>query len=192
MSKKPVAKSAKKKSSDAFVPDEVESSGPNSYFKPEDGSNKVRVLSKPIVGWLAWGEDEDGKKKPIRSQIDDQPNMEDYEEDNQPKKFMAVAVLDHADDEVKIWEMTQQSVIKAIKALSGNPDWGNPFSYDLNINKTGEKLKTKYSVTPSPKKPLAKELVKVAMSKPCNLDALYEGADPWDVDGSEVTEYEFK
>lgn len=191
MSKQVKAKSAKKQSDD-FVSDDAVSGGASSYFKPEDGDNKVRLLTKPVLGWLAWNEDDEGNKKPVRSQVDEQPDMDQYDDDNQPKKFMAVAVIDHEDGEVKIWEMTQQSIIKAIKALAANPDWGNPFTYDLNIAKKGEKLKTRYVVTPSPKKPLAKELVKAANEKPCNLDALYEGKDPWNVEDGEVTEYFFK
>lgn len=178
-------KVAKSKSSDEFISDDVVSSGAANYVKLATGDNKLRIISKPITGWVEWID-----KKPTRYPINEEPEGEDDE--NPPKKFLAVVVIDHSDDEVKILELTQQSVIKAIKALAGNPDWGNPFSYDLNIKKSGEGLKTKYAVTPSPKKPLAKELVKAAMSKPCNLDALYEGTDPWDVDGSEVTEYEFK
>jgi len=103
-----------------------------------------------------------------------------------------MAVIDHADGEVKILELTQQSIIKAIQAYDKNPDWGKPFTYDLTVSKKGEGLKTKYDTQASPKKPLAKDLVKAAMAKRCNLDALYDGADPWDTDGGEVTEYHLK
>lgn len=179
------AKSAKSSSND-FISDDVVS-GSSSYMKLNAGDNKIRIISKPVIGWLEWVD-----KKPTRTQIDDKPEASD--DDNPPKKFMAVAVLDLNDKEspVKIMELTQQSVIKAIKALSSNPDWGNPFSYDITIKKTGEGMKTKYVVTPSPKKPISKDLIKAASEKPCNLDALYEGEDPWDTDGGEVTEYFFK
>lgn len=181
-----MGKTAKVKSqnSDAFVSDDAVSSGASSYMKLVKGENKLRIISKPIIGWLLWED-----KKPTRMPITEEPESTD--DDNPAKKFMAVVVIDHTDGLVKIWEMTQQSIIKAIKALTANPDWGNPFTYDLTIDKSGEDLKTKYVVTPSPKKPLGKELVKVAMAKPCNLDALYEGEDPWSIDG-DSTEYFFK
>lgn len=178
-------KSAKpaKSSSDSFVPDEAVSSGASSYMKLE-AENKVRIISKPVVGWLEWVD-----KVPSRTQIDDEPEANDDE--NPPKKFFACAIIDRKDNLVKIMELTQQSVIKAIKTLSSNPDWGNPFTYDLNISKTGEGMKTKYAVTPSPKKALDKESIKNAMAKPCYLDALFAGEDPWDT-SEDVTEYHLK
>ena len=175
------AKSAGKATSNAFIPDDAISSGSASYMKIVKGDNKVRIISRPIAGWVEWVD-----KKPLRTTLDEQPEKTD--DDNPPKKFLAMAVIDQTDGLVKIWEITQQSVIKAIKALAANPDWGNPFSYDININKTGEDLKTKYTVTPSPKKPLSKDAIKAANEKPCNLLALYEGEDPWEV-GEEQTEY---
>ena len=175
---------SKAKQSDDFVSDDAISSGSSRYLKLAKGENKIRIISKPIIGWLEWID-----KKPVRTAINEEPEATDDE--NKPKKFMAMAVIDHADDSVKILELTQQSVIKAIKALSANPDWGNPFSYDITISRTGEDLKTKYVVTPSPKKALGKDLVKAAQAAPCNLDALFDGADPWEVD-EDVTDYVLK
>lgn len=186
MAKKAQAKPAKSKAqSDDFVPDEVVSGGGNSYLSlSKNDQVKIRIISKPIFGWLSWED-----KTPVRTHIDDEPEVID--EDNKPRKFMSVAVIDRDDDAVKILEMTQQSVIKAIKALAANPDWGNPFSYDITISKTGEGLKTKYTVQPSPKKPLAKDVIKAAQEKPVNLDAVFEGLNPWEAD-EEQTEYFFK
>ena len=173
------------KSGDDFIPDDVVSSGSANYMKLVVGENKIRIISKPAIGWLEWID-----KKPTRTQIGEQPDGQDDE--NPPKKFMALVVIDRDDNEVKVMELTQQSVIKAIKALSANPDWGNPFSYDITIKKSGEGMKTKYVVTPSPKKPLEKALVKAAQDKPCNLDALYDYGDPFAEDQDEYTEYQFK
>lgn len=176
--------------SDDFISDDAISSGSSSYMKLETGENKIRIISKPITGWINWVEDGDGKK-PERFPIDEEPEVTD--KDNPPKKFTTMAVIDRADGQVKIMELTQQSVIKAIKALAGNPDWGNPFTYDINIKKSGEGLKTKYAVTPSPKKAASKDDIKAAQEKPCNLLALYEGEDPWDVEElDEPTEYHLK
>lgn len=183
---KPTKKPAKA-SSDSFIPDDAVSGGSANYLQINKGDDehKVRIISKPIVGWLEWVD-----KKPVRTAIDEEPEGED--EDNKPKKFMTVVVIDRNDsDKVKIMEVTQQSVIKAIKALAGNPDWGNPHSYDINITRTGQDLKTRYSVTPSPKKPLDKAAIKAAEATQCNLDKLFEGEDPWNTEDG-ATEYFFK
>lgn len=188
------AKSTKpaKEADDSFVSDDAIASGSGNYVgKLENGTSRFRFISFVILGWIEWIEDGE-KKKPVRSQINKQPETTDDE--NQPKKFMAGVVVDRKDGEAKIWEITQQGIIKKIKALTANADWGKPFSYDIEVKKSGEGLKTKYEVTPCPKKPLEKHLIAAAAEKPCNLDALYEGQDPWKeenhTDG--VTEYHFK
>lgn len=182
------AKNAKvaKRADDDFIPAEV-ASGSSSYFKIGQGDNKVRIISHPVAGWLEWVD-----KQPVRTTLaDGEPEASDDE--NPPKQFIAMAVIDQEDGNVKIWEITQKSIMKSIRQLTNNPDWGQPFGYDLNIEKKGDGLKTKYTVTPSPKKPLSKEAIKKAGAKPCALENLFEGEDPWDVDGvKEVTEYHFK
>lgn len=185
------AKHTKKEVSDEFISEDSLGSGENAYMKLEKGKSQFRIISKPVTGWIDWIEDGD-KKKPMRTPLSDgEPEATD--DDNKPKKFVTFAVIDKKDGLVKILELTQQSVIKAIRALANNPDWGAPFTYDLNIEKTGEGMKTKYSVQPSPKKPLAKELIQEAADRPCNLEALFSNENPWEVDEAEnVTEYFFK
>lgn len=179
--------SKKSKNNDSFIDDEMVSSGSGKYvnIKKED-EVKVRCLSKPIFGWVEWID-----KKPVRIPLEDgEPEATDP--DSPPKKFMALVVYDYADAKVKILEITQQTVIKAIKALAQNADWGEPFNYDLNITGDGEGLKRKYTVTPSSKKATSKDIIREANASPCNLEALYEGEDPWNVEGGEETEYHFK
>lgn len=181
------AKSAKKEESNDFISDDALSTGSASYLKLKDKETKFRIISKPISGWIEWID-----QKPVRTTLaDGEPEASDDEKP--PKKFVTFAVIDRKDGLIKILELTQQSVIKAIKALANNPDWGNPFTYDINVTKTGESLKTKYTVQPSPKKPLGKVEIAAAEEKKCNLEALFAGEDPWDVDGADnVTEYFFK
>lgn len=175
------SQSKKAQTEDPFISDEVSAGGSSSFMKIQKGENKLRIISKPIEGWVEWID-----KVAYRTTLDEQPETKD--EENPPKKFLALVVIDREDEQVKIWEVTQKSIIKAIKTLAANPDWGTPFSYDLNINKTGEDLKTKYTVTPSPKKPLSKEAIASAKAKPCNLLAIYEGESPWD-ESDEHTPY---
>lgn len=187
---KPQTKSAKQFNGFA---DEAESEGQSSYLRFEAGDTKFRIISKPLMGWIVWEEDEDETRKPVRSSIEDgEPDAPSKDPKDKPKKFMTVVVIDREDGEVKVLEITQQSVIKGINAYAKNPDWGNPFSYDITVTKKGEGKKTRYGVQPSPKKALDKEAIKAANAKPCNLDALFTGENPWEVEGNDVTEYHFK
>lgn len=193
------AKSAKptkrvSSNSDSFVPEDVMGAGENNFlnFKDTD-ETKIRIISKPVVGWVSWGEDEEGNRKPTRTAIDDQPDMNDFEDDNKPKKFMALIVIDRNDDDKKkVVELTQQSIIKAINALASNPDWGSPFTYDINITSKGEGLKKRYTITPSPKKPLAKNVITDVQENPCNLDNYFDDKSPWECEEGEETELFFK
>src|SRR6478609_4656134 len=102
------AKPAKstKKSDDAFIPDSATSGGSNRYLKLVE-ENKFRIVSNPIFGWLEWQEGDGDKKKPVRTTLEDgEPEASD--DDNKPKKFMTVVVVDRNDDnKIKILELTQ-------------------------------------------------------------------------------------
>lgn len=167
---KSLVKKAQKES--GFFPEGYEPpKGESKYMKFQPGDNKFRILANPIFGFVEWVDD-----KPQRTV--EKPE-EAYDEDQPPKHFWALKVYDYSDGLVKILEITQASIQKAIAALNDDEDWGNPTSYDLKVTKTGEKLTTKYSVTPAPKKPLSKEVMKASADKPCDLEALFDGADPW-------------
>jgi len=158
--------------SDFLPQDYTAPSGSGDYMKFQKGDNKFRILSKPIIGWVDWKD-----KKPFRFPMKNKP---DRPMGDQPiKHFWAFIVYDYTNPGVKILEITQSSIQTAIASLSKNEDWGAPFEYDLKVNKTGEGMDTEYSVMPSPKKPLSEEIKKMAMEKPCYLDALFSGADPW-------------
>lgn len=181
-----------KASNDGFVDEDVISAG-GDYMKFESGDNEIRIISKPVTGWVVWEEDEDGNKIPKRTPLaDGEPDAPSDDPKDKPKKFMAFVMIDRADDGVKICEATQQGIIKGIQALDKNPKWGRPFAYDITVTKTGADKKTRYSVTPSPKTALSKDDIKAAQAKPCNLDALYEGENPWEVEGKDVTDYILK
>lgn len=157
----------------AFLPDNYEApEGNNNYLKLQKGENKFRILSRPIVGWLDWKE-----KKPYRFQMNAKP--EKPLEKGPIKHFWAFLVWDYVNPGVKILEITQQTVQTAIANLSKDEEWGAPFEYDIKVTRKGEDLQTVYAVTPSPKKPLGEDVKQAALEKPCNLESLFTGSDPW-------------
>jgi len=144
------------------------------YMKLEDGENKLRILSRPIIGWLDWTTD----KKPVRFGFKFKP--EKQIDPSQPiKHFWAFIVWDYQASEIRILEITQSSIQAAIQNLTKDEDWGAPFDYDIKILKTGQKKETKYAVNPSPKKPLTDDQKNFALAKRVNLNALFTNADPY-------------
>jgi hypothetical protein len=167
-----------------FLPENYEApQGNGGYMKFQDGENRIRILSKPIIGWLDWKD-----KKPFRFRFKERPEKP---LDKGPiKHFWAFVVWNYAAQAVQVLEITQATVQKSIQDLSKDNEWGAPFFYDLKITRKGKDLDTEYSVTPSPKKDLSEEIKKAALEKPAYLEALYEGADPWIITDKQ-TEYAF-
>ncbi len=143
------------------------------YMKLQKGDNKFRILSKPIVGWLDWKD-----KVPYRFLMKAKPEKP-MVSGSTIKHFWAFIVWNYQDQQVQILEITQSTIQKTIGDLSKDEDWGAPFEYDLKVIRKGDGMETEYSVTPSPKKVLSDDIKKAALDKPCNLEALYSGSDPW-------------
>ncbi len=143
------------------------------YLKIERGETRFRILSKAITGWLDWDD-----KKPIRFRMENKP-VKPIDPEQAIKHFWAFVVWDYKDNAIKVLEITQTSVQNAIKALVDDNDWGNPFGYDIKITKSGEKMETKYVVSPAPHKPISEEMKEALRNTPVNLDALYSGGDPF-------------
>ena len=53
-------------------------------------------------------------------------------------------------------------------------------NYDLKITRSGEELNTTYAVVPAPHSPIPKEAKQAFDSTPINLEALFEGKDPFE------------
>lgn len=156
-----------------FLPAEYEtpSSGGGNYAKINDGENKFRILSKPVLGWVGWKD-----KKPMRSHYGKKP---DLVFDQPVKHFWAVIVWDYADKAIKVLEITQSTIQTAISDLSRSEHWGAPYDYDILITKSGRDKNTKYTVLPLGKKKVSDDIHKAALDKPCYLDNLIVNQDPF-------------
>lgn len=170
---------------DFLPPDYETKAGGNNYMKLQSGENRLRILSRPIIGWLDWAE-QNGKKTPLRYRRDEKPTTS--QDANKPvKEFWAFIVYNYKDSAIQVLEITQATIKKSIQDLSRNEDWGNPFKYDLKITKTGENMSTEYAVMPVPHREVTKEVQEALILKPCNLEALFNGEDPFDVNDKPVT-----
>lgn len=143
------------------------------YMKFAQWENKFRILSDLVTGYEDWKE-EDGKKRPVRTKIEKAPLGED-----RVKHFRSMVVYNYGDEAIQILNITQSSIQEAIYSYAQDEDWGSPDQYDIIITRQGEKLETKYLVTPKPKKELDKEIVALHKATPVNLEALFSGWDPF-------------
>lgn len=170
----------------SFLPENYETpQGGGLYMKFQNGENKFRILSKPVIGWMDWHE-----KKPIRYPYKQKPAAPSG--DKPLKHFWSMIVFDYFDKQIKILEITQATIQKAIETLAKDEDWGNPSSYDIKVTKSGVEKDTEYKVNPSPKKPITEEQKKAALERPINLDALFKNADPLDISSGEQTQLIFE
>lgn len=181
---------------DFLPPDEKEQSV-SRYMSFEDGENKFRILGSAITGMEYWVT-VDGKRMPKRVKVGVNVPISELEENpktgelDMPKYFWAFPVFNYADSKVQILEIKQKTIRQAIKSLIDNPKWGDPKKYDLTVTRVTEKGKTSYpSVTPDPKEDVDADILKEYKAMTINLDALYDGKDPFvsqeeHIDPSEV------
>ena len=163
-------------SKEDFLPNDYDPpKGESRYMKFQGGINKFRMLSKPIIGWEDWKD-----KKPLRFKMDDKP--EPVDPSKPVKHFWAMIVWDYESECIKILEITQISIQQVITALSRDPEWGLPFDYDIKVERQGERMDTKYTILGMPPTPITDEIKEAYKNTPINLNALYDGEDPFDTE----------
>lgn len=159
----------------SFLPENYEApSAAGNYMKLQPGENKVRILSAPILGWEDWTLE----KKPVRFRYDQKPTKS-IDPARPVKHFWAMIVWNYREERIQILQVSQASIRNAIQSLYENEDWGAPYFYDIKITKKGEKVDTEYNVAPSPHKPVTEAIKQAFYDKPCNLEALFDGEDPF-------------
>lgn len=158
----------------SFLPENYEApkSG-GSYMKLQDGENKIRILSKPILGYIDWKDN-----KPMRFRMDNKP-LASVDPKKPVKHFWAFVIWNYATEQIEIMEVTQRGIQKSIETLSKDEEWKSPYFYDLKITRKGEGMDTEYFVNPSPHKYVGDYVVDQFAEKPCYLEALFDGADPF-------------
>lgn len=147
------------------------------YMRFEQGENKFRVMSEPIMGEEFWKE-VDGKRTPVRFKPDEPIKIEEVDPDTR-KHFWAMVVWNYKAKKLQILEITQKTIQQAIKAYDRNDDFGDFREYDLTVTRTGEGLKTEYQVMASPPKKVDDEIQKAYKNATINLSALYDGENPF-------------
>lgn len=157
------------------------------YYKFEDGENRFRILTSPILGYEWWTDtiNDEGKKvrKPNRVRMG-QPIPVEFADS--VKHFWAMKVYSYKEQKIQILEITQATIQKPLRALAKDEDWGSPLNYDIVVTKSGKDLETEYQVTPKPAKKLDEGIQVMCDNVKVRLEALYEGKDPFEETSEEV------
>lgn len=140
-----------------------------------DGENRIRIVMRPIAGWLDWN-----GNKPVRTRPNEKPKAS-VNPDKPLKAFWTMYIWDYQLEKLFVLEITQGGVLKALTTLAKDQDWGDLTGYDLKIKKEGSGKDTRYTVTPLPHKDLAPNVLESLKASPVYLEALYEGKDPWEM-----------
>jgi hypothetical protein len=148
----------------------------------ENKEHRFRFFGTGITGYEVWTTD----NKPVRyvekpADADLPPNVK-FEENGAPsvRRFIAGLVFDYAAEEFKILQLTQKGLMNSLFKYIQDADYGDPCGYDIKIQRKGSGLKTEYTLVPSPPKEPAAAIRAQYDEMHCNLEALFEGKDPFD------------
>lgn len=178
-----------------FLPKDYEIPTESRYMKFEEGENRFRVLGEAIIGTEYWME-KDGERKPVRVK----PNtpvpigevaINDLTGNPDIKHFWMFPVYNYKAKKVQLLELTQKTIMRAIKDLVSNQKWGDPKEYDIVVTRGKDGQKTSYTTMPDPKETLTDEIKKEYKDTLIDLNQIWKGEDPFkvnseDVDPSEV------
>jgi len=178
-----------------FTPDKFAESQVGNYMKFEDGQNRIRILEKPITGYVYW-EDAEGNlvpKNEMAGKGGKPVRVKSWEgltnaQRGAMKGFAAMVVWNYQAERIQILEIKQVGIMNALEALSLSKSWGDVTTFDIVITKTRTGINptdVEYSVMPEPKEPVSKEIKEAYKEAHIDLEALYRGEDPFGVEKTE-------
>lgn len=147
--------------SQSFLPKNYETpAGSSDFFKLEEGKNLIRIMSDARIGWEGWKDNKPFRREGVEKNIEDDEVDIDEKFSKKPKinHIWAFIVWDYQSESLKLFTLTQKTIMKGIDALVRDEDWGDPTDYDISIEKVVTGNRTSYNVQAKPKKPISKEI----------------------------------
>lgn len=154
---------------------------PSNYMKFQKGMNKFRILSPAVTGWEYWNKD----NKPVRSKKRWEIIPADIKKENgQPtpiKHFWAFVVWNYQEQLIQILQITQSTIQGSIKT-GVDLRQGNATNNDIGVERKGDGFDTEYTVQFADPSPVAPEIEEAYKAKKIDLEALFDGGDPFTSD----------
>lgn len=161
-----------------FFPEEIRTESVSRYTKLGQGVTRIRMIGEPIFYNETWVENNDGSRSPRRFGLNEEIPMDECGPDG-VKQVMSIVVYNYNEKMVQVFSISQKQILKPLKAYSENPKYGDPTGYDINIEKTGEKLQTRYNVIADPKEDISDEIVAAMEKVVVDLDKLLVNENPF-------------
>lgn len=121
--------------------------GNNDFMKLEEGSNPVRIFTKPYQFYTVWTTDATGKQRKFRSAVENCPLVQRGEK---PSARWYVGVINRKNNKPSILEIGPQ-IYRQILGLRKKEKWGDPRGYDLDIERQPKGNQPLYITSPEPK-----------------------------------------
>lgn len=157
--------------------------GSSDFMKLQEGVNRFRIMGEARIGWEGWKDGKPFRREGIEQNItEDEVDTDDKFGKDKPKinHIWVFPVFDYVDKKMKIFQITQKTIMKAISGLVTDPDWGDPTKYDIGITRVEGKRVT-YAVTAYPPKPVSKEVLTAQKESKIDIDQIFkEGGDDKD------------
>ncbi len=167
--------------SESFLPQGYVAPASGGFAKIEQGDNPFRILSNPLLVWVAWNNKVVTRTLAYQNgALTEKPTVP-AAEGNSVNFAWAVVVWNYKTSKIEILELTAKAVQTGIEGYAKDANWGHPSKYDVIIVKTGTgKLDTKYSLRTNPPQPVT-DAIKVALAEtPIDLNQLLvNGGNPF-------------
>jgi len=134
----------------------------SSFFKPEAGQTEILIVGDAVTGYQYWKEGDGGvvRSKEVFAEPLDGVRMKEITDKKTgvkstvPEKqqfFWAIPLYNFKTKSYELWQVTQKGIRDELVKLQNNTNWGDPTGkYTITIDKSGEGLKTEYSVMANP------------------------------------------
>ncbi len=145
------------------------------YFKPKEGTQKIRIVSEPQMLWKAFlaKKNDDGDRALTFLTQEGAASFIPGKDEKPAKKLHGMWIIDRATGKFLIMEAGPM-IMNGIKTFANDPDYGFDSipPYDIKLTKSGTGFDTTYEVMNSPAAPLT-DLEKDMVSKLEPLIDLY-------------------